>query len=511
MTPDYMEKLGLSKAPFSVLLDDDSYYENENKTNIQKKIAHLLEYTNLVLFIQGEKGIGKTSLIKHGLSKHKEDWLICCLNSNDYTRAEAFIEKLATDFDLDLANTPSPILSLQEQLGALQHTGKLPILVIDDIEEIKEALIPLVSTLIQPSHFTGKNNQNDINDPHLRNERPSLRLVISGEKIPLALLKAIPQKDEEEQLKYLPVLPLTEPETAQYVKHRLQVAGYYKSAPFDAAETKNIYLQSKGLPQAINQIANQKLSTFANNKPEKKVSAMLNTHNKKLKIAAASLATLVVITVVIMNLSSHSETTFTEQTKALAIPTIAIPHAATQNNASNIATKPTIAESTAPAPKASDNPNTETTAPQPEKSTTREKTAQANKIATETIREPTSTQAQAAPPPERSKNTVQKQPLLRTSKNAAIWINSQNPDFFTLQLIGSTKKSSAEQFIKQHNLQNDAYVFSTTRKGKPWYSVIYKSFARRKEAVSAANSLPKSLNKIKPWIRQFEHIKQDMK
>lgn len=91
------------------------------------------------------------------------------------------------------------------------------------------------------------------------------------------------------------------------------------------------------------------------------------------------------------------------------------------------------------------------------------------------------------------------------------WIKAQNPKHYTLQLIGGSNRSSAENFIKKHKVIGDAAIFKTKRKGKDWYSVIYKSYGSYKLATSASKSLPKSLKRIKPWVRSFEKIQNDIK
>ena len=128
ISPDYMKKMGLTKAPFSDLHDAGNYYENDNKINIQKKIAHLLEYTNLILFIQGAKGAGKTAIIKQRILQTKDDWNICYLSAKDYTTASALIEKLATDLQLHITSNEIQAFPIQEQLDILCKTGKLPMI-----------------------------------------------------------------------------------------------------------------------------------------------------------------------------------------------------------------------------------------------------------------------------------------------------------------------------------------------------------------------------------------------
>ncbi len=465
ITPDYMEKLDISTAPFTDIHNNESYYENDNAADTQKKITHLLEYTNLVLFIQGAKGTGKTAIIKQRLLTPKEDWLTCYFSAKDYVTADTFIEKLTHDFALfplkaseNHANLSIDFVS--QKLDALCKTGKLPILIIDDIDKINENIINILSPLIQPTAHSAGNN------------RPIVRLIIAGEDIPAPLLNIIPEENEEKHLKYLPVLPLSESETGKYLKFRLKSAGYTKANPFTPESIKSIYLEAKGFPHEINQLANDWLSSASDKQKKKPARIDLNANNNKLKLAAMSLAGLVIVFIVSINFSTTTNTPSTEiqntfsENKILAIPDI-------QKTNASVTAEP-------------------------------EKTESKNKAET--------TKSLTTPPLliEKETNITEKINGKKTPSRTQNWVNKQNPQFFTLQLISATKKSSLEQFIKKYNLSNDAYIFSTTRNNKPWHSVIYQSYNQRSKAQATANTLPKELKQTEPWIRSFSQIKRDM-
>lgn len=473
ITPSYVDKLGMSRAPFSELYDAQMYFENDNKKETLKKIAYLLEYTQLILCIQGANSVGKTTLLKNLLLKTKPNWKICYLSAKDYTTSEALINKLATDLDLTLVehDQTTPVISLQEQIQSLCDDETLPILIIDDIEQLKETLLPLLLSFINPIQSTSR-------------EQTGLRLIVAGEDIPQFFLNAIPKDDNEEKIKYIPVLPLTEAETGEYIQHRLQVSGYEKKSPFSSQAVNKIYLDAKGFPKTINQLANHILTQYAQGKIEKPALLGLKNNNT-IKLAGIALILLIIVSVLFLTISTENHETAkidNRQTKNLEIPK----NEQVKNTSSNV--RPPIDATPAQAKIA---PKQQIKTPSPENNNNaQEKTAVKPEI----------------------KTNKTSQPVIESKKEKDLrWIMQQNPQHYTLQLIGSSRIASVENFIAKHNIEKDAHIFSTIRKGKPWFSVIYKSYSSLKQAKRAADSLPDSLKKIKPWIRTFDHIRKDIK
>lgn len=475
-----------------VIIVGDSYYENDNKINTLKKIAHLIEYTNLVLCIQGAKGVGKTCLLKQRILTAKPDWEICYLSAKDYTSTDAFVEKIASDLHINLnsnndATDNMPSLSLQENLDSLVNQGKQPILIIDDIEQLKENLLAMLASFISP----------------LENNRPRMRLLIAGEDIPQMLLNIIPKENNEACLKFLPILPLSEIETGDYIKFKLVAAGFEKTSPFTTKAINKIYLDAKGFPNIINQLANHYLSEYAQGKIAKPSILNMSDNNSGLKIAVAGLSVLV-IGVIINILMSNGDEADLQQVENLQIPITSIPPKTSLTSTvfnqqkSEETTKEETIELSPPPVISAESIN--------------KKIEPKTLISKQITPVKTSNEKQKIKPDETSK------PTNNTSQNNAPnslssreWVAQQNPKHYTLQLIGGSQKKSVEHFVKKHKIEKDAHIISTIRKGKPWFSVIYKSYSQHKKATAAADSLPSSLKKVKPWIRTFAHIKRDMK
>ncbi|MEJ2610010.1 MAG: SPOR domain-containing protein [Candidatus Thiodiazotropha sp.] len=87
------------------------------------------------------------------------------------------------------------------------------------------------------------------------------------------------------------------------------------------------------------------------------------------------------------------------------------------------------------------------------------------------------------------------------------WVLSQPPQNYTLQLIAVENIHSLERFVKVNKLEKQTYTLKTKRKGRPWHSLLWGSFASRKQAIQAQKELPPAIQKAGVWVRAFGSIK----
>jgi len=90
------------------------------------------------------------------------------------------------------------------------------------------------------------------------------------------------------------------------------------------------------------------------------------------------------------------------------------------------------------------------------------------------------------------------------------WVVSQPPDRYTIQVLGTENEVLLRHQIKRGGLLDKVAYYKKSRDGIPWYSLIYGSYASRAEAQSAAQGLPPSLSKGKPWIRKIGDIQASL-
>ncbi len=472
LDPDYVKKFDLSLAPFSSQYSAQLFYENESREILLKKIAHLIDFTKLILFIQGADGLGKTTLIRQRMLQAKASWRTCFVNAKDFTSSESLINKIAVDMGVKF-NQAIHLQSLQEQLDSMRQTGFSPVLFIDDVQQLNMSIIPTLSALIQHSPDT----------------QPNLRLVVIGEDIPIELINVIPEENDDSTLKYLPLPPLTAEETVAYIKHRLVAANYQYLEPFNKFIMNNIYLASKGFPFHINHISDQLFERYALDYENNKPLIHLNENtNKILKIIAAFLSALILL---ILGLSVFSPIdseveleSFDSRTIELKIPAL--------NDQSVVKIEETKLAPTEPV---ENNSALKKEAIKIDESIVVarpiEKMVEVKKVE-----------------PKRDKPKIE---MVKTLEQSRVWIRAQSPKHYTLQLTAGVNKSAIMKFIKRHKIEKNAAINVGIHKGRNWYSVIYKSFKSRNLAQQESKQLSGSLKKIKPWVRSFSVIQKNMK
>ncbi len=89
-------------------------------------------------------------------------------------------------------------------------------------------------------------------------------------------------------------------------------------------------------------------------------------------------------------------------------------------------------------------------------------------------------------------------------------VHKLNPSSYTLQLTGVSSEQTLAQFLRYHQLENTAMVYTTQRNNKPWYVVIYQVYNSAEQARIAINKLPQQLQAIQPWPKSIAAIHQEL-
>ncbi|MCP3848738.1 MAG: hypothetical protein GY694_00665 [Gammaproteobacteria bacterium] len=90
------------------------------------------------------------------------------------------------------------------------------------------------------------------------------------------------------------------------------------------------------------------------------------------------------------------------------------------------------------------------------------------------------------------------------------WILQQNPEHYTIQLIGVRYKKSVFTYIRQNQaLFNHSVAFIKTKyKGDDWFTLQYGQYKTFKEAQTALSKLPKEISTNRPWVRSNKRLHQ---
>ena len=248
LEPAYLKNYGLQEAPFATLHDDKFMYLDAERAQRLNMLQHMCRYSNLLLIVQGVHGVGKTALMQRFIQSAEPDWQLCEIAANTMIDAEQLLFQAAQGFGV--RQLPQDASDLQEMLYAkvatFHHNDQIPILIIDDAHELpKDALLAIFN--LADAY---------VNDVNL------LRIILFCEP---QIEKIINSKDvkalRERVTHTMEVPPLDEESTAEYLKHRMAVAGFNGGSPFTPPLVKKIFKASRGIPAQINTLAHQTLES----------------------------------------------------------------------------------------------------------------------------------------------------------------------------------------------------------------------------------------------------------
>jgi len=247
LEPAYQERLGLNTAPFPPTHEDRFLYLDAERRQRLQMLQHLTQYSNLLLMIVGERGIGKTSLLDRFVAEAKPEWQIARIQANALMDADQLLYDIALGFGLSAPpHDPSSLQdALFQYLLKLREQDRTPILILDDAHELPRDALLAVFHLADAETAEGN----------------LLRVILACEPQIETMLADPAFAPLRERITHtLDIPPLDQAGTAEYLAHRLAVAGYSGASPFDDKALAEIWQAAEGNPARINEAAHLWLS-----------------------------------------------------------------------------------------------------------------------------------------------------------------------------------------------------------------------------------------------------------
>jgi DamX protein len=520
--PPYLANLGLLSEPFADAPSGHFFYVGADGEQRLDLMHHLAPYSPLLVII-GEPGVGKTALLQQFMARAKDNWRITVVTAQLDMDRDDFMASMSESLGLPSQSQIDPqaqYLALIAQLRALRQTAQVPILLIDDAQNLSVSLLELIHKLC---------SEND--DGHILSVilfgTPQLQSLWTNPSL-MPLAARITHTFE--------VTPYTEEETARYIRHRLRAAGASEDGPFDSVAINKIHAASGGIPSRINELAQQVLmdrSMGSTRRQTRNVQGgAKGADRRRWALLLVGLVVLVLLVAgplrSVLFKSSSLPPPDAQPTRALSLPPSAPQQASSGEErvvrSDGMEAAPAAAPSPPPPatseapPSSSDSSGVVKTIPlPPEGSTTVSESALAEPApAPEKPAQPSAavpvappkTQAAVKPaaspqPPAKKSEAVQ---AIKRSVDGSTWLNAQADSNFTLQLMAVKDENTARQFIEAHHLLDKAAYFPVMRNGETLYAVVYGSFSQRSEAAQAAKSLPAAWGSPSPWIRSFKSL-----
>jgi len=539
-----MEYLGVSKQPFAnEILSEDSFFNFQALEKISDSLVHQVQFSELLLLIEGINGAGKTAFFRQFIQLEIANTKTLAIHAEATDTLVQIQQKMSIHLqDLGDAN------HLDDNLKSLQMFDQTPLAVINNSHVLSD------TTLQELLRYQQQLKQQDV----------SLKLLLFANTGMHETLQKI--TDIQPDQMYVQSLPEFSPKQASaFIMHRLRCAGYFGEIILDDNAITQLYKTCNGSPLDI-----MIQATPLIDKAIKNILKPTTTPPIKTLIAFVILFILIgggyggYVFFEPTNADStdsdlvagpaSTETTRPDVIEILENDTIShkdsltLPDGKPENDAEIFAAETTSLDSSATADDAISSENfqeplhiavnepvnepmtapeiIETNINEPEMNQAKVNQPEPANKTQSTVQPQTTTQPVSKIKPKPNKwiaeensasqldSNLKLNPTLLQLKTMGLhdasWLLQQNSQNWTLQLIGAREPKTLLKFAQRNNLSNNAAWYKTWLTSKPYYVMVYGSFASRDEAREAISSLAPALQSLKPWVKSMKSVQDPL-
>jgi general secretion pathway protein A len=243
----YTSFFGLNEKPFSITPDPRYLFMSARHGEALAHLVYGVTESGGFMQLTGEVGTGKTTLVRSLLQSRMPDNADVAVVLNPQLSAREFLVAICEELSIGLPDDRSSIKALIDSLNAYllqSHAGgRRTILVVDEAQNLAPDVLEEVRLLTNLE--TAKQKLLQI----VLIGQPELRELLARNDL-RQLAQRITGRYHLE--------PLTREETAQYIEHRMKVAGAL-SEVFEPAAKREAFRLSQGVPRLINVICDRAL------------------------------------------------------------------------------------------------------------------------------------------------------------------------------------------------------------------------------------------------------------
>lgn len=516
---DYRQRYGLAEDPFA---DDYAFplFTGGGRRELLDRLLHLSQFSNSLLVVLGDYGVGKTRIAHALMDALPEDDGLSYLPISAGQGTDELLKTIVEDLGLSIeggnATRENLLLTLEQfmQVDQLEDEG-LAVIVMDNAHLLQQHCLQTMIGLLQK---------------HPKQNR--LHIVLFGESVLMEQLESCNLDDILVSDFYLPALTLGE--SVDYLNFRMEMADYLGPEIFTESMVSPWWRQAQGQLGILHDFAQERLLESVT--PQG--SGMPKRGLPVLHIVAIS----VLITAVGVVFLYMGDDKIQLQSTAKPTVTIVSPPASSSRNLTSTATpvEPllqtlpgpadtqhvAVAEPAVTAP-ASAAPAEERIVPSAELSVNNqpatvtpppvnvEVNAVPKAVESSPVIAQPSVQEKPQPEIEPAKPKPVQDPLdrpLAASKNAQErtilgWPGS----YYTIQLLGVSTEKAARDYVADQTNKKELLVFKSKRQGKDWFVVITGHYPSTAQARQAIADLPAAQRDAGPWPREIKVIQQEIK
>ena len=243
----YTEFFGLREKPFSITPDPRYLFMSERHGEALAHLVYGVTESGGFIQLTGEVGTGKTTLVRTLLLNRMPKNADVAVVLNPQLSVLEFLATICEELHIDVTHNRGSIKAQTDALNLhlldAHSAGRRTILIVDEAQNLSPAVLEQVRLLTNLE--TAKQKLLQI----ILIGQPELRELLARNDL-RQLAQRITGRYHLE--------PLTREETAQYIEHRLKVAGALGEV-FDSGAKKSVFRFSQGVPRLINVICDRAL------------------------------------------------------------------------------------------------------------------------------------------------------------------------------------------------------------------------------------------------------------
>lgn len=243
--PGYLATLGLQWAPFLDRIDDRFFYADPVLVQRLDLLQHLTQFGDMLLGVIGPAGSGKSTLLQQFIARGGAAWRCCRISGAQTASVDELLARLCAGFAVDVtADQERTKAALLRQFQSLRHATQLPVILIDDAEQLPDPILKALLALGGSARETLK----------------LVRIVLfAAPGLEQKLIQAGLHSPQQPLLHSLEMPLFDIQQSAAYLMYRLAVAGYSGDSPFSLTEIRALHKAAEGLPGKLNVLAHETL------------------------------------------------------------------------------------------------------------------------------------------------------------------------------------------------------------------------------------------------------------
>lgn len=535
---DYRQRYGLSEDPFA---HDYSFplFTGAGRRQLLDQLLHLCQFSNSVLTVLGEDGVGKTRIAHAFMDSLSDQDKICFLSVRSGQSLDQILLSIIQTFGINAGNEPSTeqlLASLEAFIAeeAVTDDEGLAVVVLDNAHLLDDQTLSVITSLL--NNFPQQNR---------------LHLALFGEPQLMRRLERL--SPETLLINDLHLQPFGLLETVDYLNFRMEMADYLGPEIFTESLVEPWWRQTQGQLSALHELAQERLlETVTTSSP---------SGRRPLPVVhIVALSMLIAIVGVVFLYMGDDEQPVPANPAQIAPATA--PAATAASAASTEADNTALSSTDTPVKPLLQSlpqplqPNQQAQA-QPQPIPAAQPVVDAAATSSELPKEeivplaqlpsvpaqpvqslpepaPVEQAKPVSPPPTVQPDTqpatqptevrVAKaepevaKPAIKSVSTAGIAGSSQErailswkPTEYTIQLLGVSTEKAARDFVAAQANKKDLLVFKSKRQGRDWFVVITGRYSNSAQARQAIVNLPAAQRDAGPWPRDIKTIQNEIK